>query len=279
MSLVSHDERRPGLVLRALRQADRSEWDRVRNANLHYVGQWEPTAPDGVGRRITFRQYVKSLDREARAGRIVPFLIEADGRIAGQMHLFGIVHGSLLSGAAGYWVAEEFAGHGVATRALAMLCDYAFGPLALHRVEVNVRPENAASLVRRGAPAVPGRRCTRAVPPHQRWLARPPDLRVDERRRRRVGGCSTAGRGHDSPDPRRVRSGAEPARHTSHTGHISDTPLWVRDPRAHTAYRRFRAAQQPDLPRHRGDLGCLPGPALGPSPRAPRDGSVGRQVQ
>ena len=97
VSLVSHDERRPGLVLRALRQADRSEWDRVRNANLHYVGQWEPTAPDGVGRRVTFRQYVKSLDREARAGRIVPFLIEADGRIAGQMHLFGIVHGSLLS--------------------------------------------------------------------------------------------------------------------------------------------------------------------------------------
>ena len=146
VSLVSHDERRPRLVLRALRQADRSEWDRVRTANQHYVGQWEPTAPDGVGRRITFRQYVKSLDREARAGRIVPFLIEADGRIAGQMHLFGIVHGSLLSGAAGYWVAEEYAGHGVATRALAMLCDYAFGPLALHRVEVNVRPENAASL-------------------------------------------------------------------------------------------------------------------------------------
>jgi [ribosomal protein S5]-alanine N-acetyltransferase len=27
-----------------------------------------------------------------------------------------------------------------------MLCDYAFGTLGLHRVEVNVRPENAASL-------------------------------------------------------------------------------------------------------------------------------------
>jgi [ribosomal protein S5]-alanine N-acetyltransferase len=99
-----------------------------------------------VGRRVTFRQYVKSLDREARAGRIMPFLIEADGRIAGQMHLFGIVHGSLLSGAAGYWVAEAYAGQGIATRALAMLCDYAFGPLGLHRVEVNVRPENAPSL-------------------------------------------------------------------------------------------------------------------------------------
>ena len=26
------------------------------------------------------------------------------------------------------------------------MCDYAFGPMGLHRVEVNVRPENAASL-------------------------------------------------------------------------------------------------------------------------------------
>ena len=146
VTLVSHDGRAPTLVLRALRMSDRSEWERVRRENAQYVGQWEPTAPDGVGRRVTFRQYVRGLDREARAGRVVPFLIEADGHIAGQMHLFGIVYGSLLSGAAGYWVAERFAGRGVATRSLAMLGDYAFRRLGLHRVEVNVRPENAPSL-------------------------------------------------------------------------------------------------------------------------------------
>jgi ribosomal-protein-alanine N-acetyltransferase len=27
-----------------------------------------------------------------------------------------------------------------------MLCDHAFGPMGLHRVEVNIRPDNAASL-------------------------------------------------------------------------------------------------------------------------------------
>jgi [ribosomal protein S5]-alanine N-acetyltransferase len=146
VTLVSQDGRSPSLVLRALRQADRAEWDRVRGDNAHYVGQWEPTAPDGVGRRVTFRQYVRNLDKEARAGRIVPFAIEVDGHLAGQMHLFGIVHGSLLSGAAGYWVAQRYAGAGIATRALAMLCDYAFGSLKMHRVEVNIRPENSASL-------------------------------------------------------------------------------------------------------------------------------------
>ena len=146
VTLVSRDDWEPHLVLRPLRTFDRGDWDEVRRENTEHVGQWEPTAPDGVGPRVTFRQYVKSLDREARQGRILPFAIEVQGEIAGQMHLFGIVRGSLLSGAAGYWVARKHAGKGVATRALAMVCEYAFGAAGLHRVEVNIRPENAASL-------------------------------------------------------------------------------------------------------------------------------------
>jgi ribosomal-protein-alanine N-acetyltransferase len=53
---------------------------------------------------------------------------------------------ALQSAAAGYWVGESFAGQGVATRALAAVTTFALGPFGLHRVEVNVRPENEASL-------------------------------------------------------------------------------------------------------------------------------------
>ncbi len=146
VTLVSQDARRPSVVLRRLVVRDKAEWDLVRRDNADYVGQWEPTAPDGVSQRITFRQYVRGLDKEARAGRILPFVIESDGQIAGQMHLFGIVQGSLQSGAAGYWVARRQARKGLATRALGMICDHAFEGAGLHRVEVNIRPENAASL-------------------------------------------------------------------------------------------------------------------------------------
>ena len=146
VTLHSQDGRQPQVVLRPLSMRDKGEWNVVRTENAEYVGQWEPTAPDGIGQRITFRQYVRGLDKEARAGRILPFVIVVDGRIAGQMHLFGIVHGSLLSGAAGYWVARRQAGQGLATRALAALCEHAFHEAGLHRVEVNIRPENAASL-------------------------------------------------------------------------------------------------------------------------------------
>ena len=145
-TLVSEDGLRTTIVLRPLTRSDRRAWEAVRRVNAEHVGQWEPTMPDGEQLRMTFRQYVRSLNREGRAGRMYPFAIEVDGHLAGQMHLFGIVDGSLLSGAAGYWVARRFGGAGVATRALAMVCDFAFGPAGLHRVEVNIRPENAASL-------------------------------------------------------------------------------------------------------------------------------------
>src|SRR6476469_10145931 len=89
---------------------------------------------------------VRYFNREAVEGRMLPFAISVDGRLAGQMHLFGISWCSMRSGAAGYWVASSVAGQGIAPISLAMLTDHAFLALGLHRVEVNIRPDNAASL-------------------------------------------------------------------------------------------------------------------------------------
>lgn len=146
VSLQVVDGMSPHLVLRPLHRRDQSAWEALRRDNAAYLSRWEPTPPDGVVLRTGFGGYVRALNRDARAGTIVPFAVEVDGELAGQAHLFGVMRGSLLSGAAGYWVGQRFAGQGVATRALAALVDYALGPLGLHRVEVNIRPENEASL-------------------------------------------------------------------------------------------------------------------------------------
>ncbi len=89
---------------------------------------------------------VRFQDREAVEGRLLPFAIDVDGQLAGQMHLFGISRGALLSGAAGYWIGREWAGRSITPFALALLIDHALGPAELHRVEVNIRPDNAKSL-------------------------------------------------------------------------------------------------------------------------------------
>ncbi len=136
----------PELTLRGLSRRDEAGWFEVRAANAEHLRPWDPTPPNRVGVRQTFTAYVKNLNREAAAGRCLPFAVEYADALVGQVHIFGIARASELSGNAGYWIAREVGGRGFATWALALAIDHAFGAAGLHRVEVNVRPENAASL-------------------------------------------------------------------------------------------------------------------------------------
>ena len=69
-----------------------------------------------------------------------------DGSFAGQVTVGGIARGSLLSAYIGYWIDQRAAGRGIMPTAVAMATDHCFGEVGLHRVEINIRPENAASL-------------------------------------------------------------------------------------------------------------------------------------
>ena len=94
----------------------------------------------------TFAGMVHRLRAEAREGRALPFVVTYDGALVGQLTVGGIVWGSLRTAFAGYWVDEAVAGRGVMPTALALAVDHCVGAVGLHRVEVNIRPENAASL-------------------------------------------------------------------------------------------------------------------------------------
>jgi ribosomal-protein-alanine N-acetyltransferase len=89
---------------------------------------------------------VRRMRREAREGRTLPWALCVDGRLAGQVTVGGIAWGSLRSAYIGYWIDEAVAGRGIMPRAVAMAIDHCFDALHLHRVEINIRPENAASL-------------------------------------------------------------------------------------------------------------------------------------
>lgn len=136
---------RPDVVLRALRGRDRVEWEALRAANADWMRPWESTTPE-PGETLRYGALVRHYDREAKAGRAQPFAIEAQGRLVGQMHLTQIVWGAFRTAQAGYWVAGDSAGQGIAPTALAALVDHAFVALRLHRVCALIQPENAASL-------------------------------------------------------------------------------------------------------------------------------------
>lgn len=136
-----------GLIsLRPLRRRDAKAWNSVRSANADWLAPWEATHPEGGGSPLTFGAMVRSFDREARAGRMIPLAVHLRDRLVGQVSVSGIVWGSLRSGQIGYWVDRTVAGQGVTPTAVAMMVDHCMFGLGMHRLEVNIRPENAASL-------------------------------------------------------------------------------------------------------------------------------------
>lgn len=134
------------LTLRPLARGDRAEWEALRRSNEAWLARWESTTP---GERLVptpFTRLRRGLDLAARTRQVLPFVIDVEGRIVGQIQLFDVVWGSRQSGWAGYWLDEGSTGRGYATWALAVLVDHALLSVGLHRVEVGIRPENDASL-------------------------------------------------------------------------------------------------------------------------------------
>jgi [ribosomal protein S5]-alanine N-acetyltransferase len=133
--------------LRPLRRSDAQVWRAVRSANVSWLTPWEATHPDAdAGPPPTFGQMVRSFNREARSGRMLPLAVTYRGDLVGQLTVSGIAWGSLRSAHAGYWVDRRVAGRGVIPTALALAVDHCFFTVGLHRIEINIRPENAASL-------------------------------------------------------------------------------------------------------------------------------------
>ncbi len=132
--------------LRPIRQTDRRAWRDVRARNADWLRPWDATSPDSLtGVPVTFGAMVRALNTDARAGRLMPFVLTYGERLVGQVTVGGISWGSLRSAHIGYWVDRSVAGRGIVPTAVALATDHCFA-VGLHRIEINIRPENAASL-------------------------------------------------------------------------------------------------------------------------------------
>jgi ribosomal-protein-alanine N-acetyltransferase len=89
---------------------------------------------------------IRSLLRMARLDQAAPFVIEHNGDVVGQITVSGLSFGSLASGSIGYWISEDVAGRGITPTAVALVADWCFTGLGIHRVEICIRPENVSSL-------------------------------------------------------------------------------------------------------------------------------------
>lgn len=137
------------ITLRPLRIRDRSQWNRVRAFNREWLTPWEATLPqarDGGESQIpSFVSMVRTLNREGRAGRAVSLGIWHENSLIGQITMGGIIYGAMRGAHIGYWIDQRYSNRGFTTAAVKALTDFAFQTLHLHRIEINLRPENEAS--------------------------------------------------------------------------------------------------------------------------------------
>lgn len=134
--------------LHPLRRRDAAEWSRLRMANEDWLRPWEPSSTIPWRLRhspAAYRTMRRAVARRARLGTTVPFAVRVEGRLAGQVTVDNIVRGALRSGYLGYWIDRSVAGRGLASLAVALVCDHAFGSVGLHRVQADIRPENGPS--------------------------------------------------------------------------------------------------------------------------------------
>lgn len=135
--------------LRPPRLRDGKAWSETRLRNEMWLLKWEPSSPHSWIERNSLSAWpplLSALRKAGRGGTMLPFVVTYGGRLVGQMNVSNVVHGVLRSCTVGYWVDKDVAGRGVTPTALAMVIDHCFAQAGLHRVEVDIRPENAASL-------------------------------------------------------------------------------------------------------------------------------------
>ncbi|WP_449374730.1 GNAT family N-acetyltransferase [Arthrobacter psychrolactophilus] len=140
------------VVLRPIKYRDKAEWTQVRARNAAWLQPWEASNPMGQGQLPTFGGMVRSLNLQAREAAALPFIIterfpgQKKPAIVGQLTVSSIMWGSAMTATLGYWVDQDRAGRGIVPTAVALATDHCFKTLGLHRMEINIRPENAASL-------------------------------------------------------------------------------------------------------------------------------------
>nr|WP_249361852.1 GNAT family protein [Gordonia araii] len=136
------------MLLRPIKLRDAADWSRLRIRNQDLLLPWEPTSDGNWAarhQRSNWPPLYSVLKSEAKRGALLPFVIEVDGEYVGQLTIGSVQRGAVRSAWIGYWVDRDWTGKGIATAAVALGVDHAFGPMGLHRLEATVQPPNAAS--------------------------------------------------------------------------------------------------------------------------------------
>jgi [ribosomal protein S5]-alanine N-acetyltransferase len=133
--------------LRPPQAEDWQAWAELRAASRDFLVPWEPSWPADCLTKGAWQRRLKRQFEEWRhdLGYSLLFFRSSDNTLLGGLSLTNVRRGVAQTGTLGYWIGQPFARHGYTTDAVRALCQHAFGPLALHRIEAGCLPGNFAS--------------------------------------------------------------------------------------------------------------------------------------
>jgi len=131
--------------IRLVRKRDARQLEKLLLGNRQWLRPWEATNPAGPN-SFDVRSQIRGLLHQHRDHQGIPFVIEYQNQLVGQLNVSNILYGSVSSAIMGYWISPEFAGRNITPTAVALAIDYLLSIVGLHRVEIDIRPENLASL-------------------------------------------------------------------------------------------------------------------------------------
>lgn len=127
-------------AIRRTGRGDREEFIRLARESVAFHRPW--LSPPKT--HEAYEAFMSQLDRDDREGFMV--CVRETGALAGFININNIVRGAFQCGTIGYGAFAPAAGRGYMSEGLGLVLSYAFGPLRLHRIEVNIQPGNKASL-------------------------------------------------------------------------------------------------------------------------------------
>ena len=117
--------------------------------NREFLRPFDPVREEAFFTPEYQRQVLQNELRTRESGTGIRFYIRPLDRpdtIIGSIGLNNIIRGAFQSCHLGYKLDEAYRGRGLMPMAVAMVTDFAFQELHLHRIEANVMPRNHASL-------------------------------------------------------------------------------------------------------------------------------------
>lgn len=130
---------------RIVKIRDAKKLEELLMTNRAWLRPWEATNPEGP---VSFdiKKQIRALLRQMDNDQGLPFVICFNGEVVGQVNVANILWGSVSSAVIGYWIAPDFAGQNITPTAVALVSDYLMREMGLHRIEIDIRPENKASI-------------------------------------------------------------------------------------------------------------------------------------